>query len=245
MSSKNTPLIVVPDTHGHLGHVETLINRLRKDGYLEDHCLAFLGDYLDRGPEIRGLVDLCVALQAEGHVFLAGNHEYVLEMVLNHDPRRAVWIARWWADYEVGTLASYGVEKSSSMLTRTLVQTANELGDAMPAKHRKFLTSLPFVYETDELILVHAGLLPHKPWPVQREQLLARQADNERGPSQLFSHTLGGIIRHQAPKTVVSAHTVQPNPRRFRQRLLLHCGVEEGGPLVAWISSTGQYLYIE
>jgi|GEM_PF-1739936 len=209
-------------------------------GYLRTHRLAFLGDYLDRGPDVRGLIELCVTLQREGHVFIAGNHEYTLRMALTVHPDRDAWIERWAERYEWNTLASYGVSRPHS---RSEWRAAGDaLVRRMPPEHRRFIASLPHYHEDDRHILVHAGLEVNQPWEEQRTLLQRRGPIGARGPSQLFSCTLATAFEHRAPKTVVSGHAMYAQPYATDRRILLNCGVEFGGSLAVWISDENRYL---
>lgn len=245
MKRDGLPPIVIPDTHGCLAQVETLIEHLRRTGELTDHQLIFLGDYVDRGPEVRGLVDLCVALQSEGHVCISGNHEYVLTHALDDGPARDTWIARWARHYESKTLESYGVKRPEFGEPASWQCAADELREAMPKEHLKFLASLPLVYETDGLIAVHAGLESDEPWEAQREKLLDHAWVNGDAPNQLFSHDLADTLEQPTPKLVVSGHAIQKRPVVAPGRILLNCGVELGGPLVAWVSDTDSFIHVE
>lgn len=238
------PLIVVPDTHGHLGHVEALVRRCTSEGYLADHRLAFLGDYLDRGPAARALLEYCIALRRDGHIFLAGNHEEALLRALYPLPFRSAWIARWMQKYEDGVLTSYGLRRPTSSMPAAWRWAADALREAMPQSHRRFLATLPFFHETASLILIHAGILPTVPWEMQRIELETRPRHDPRGPAQLFSHALARTIAHQDPRVVVSGHVTWHRPLQIRNRHFLHCGVELGGPLVAWVSDRNRYIVI-
>ena len=65
----------VGDIHGCLDKVLRLIDTLHYDPTVDR--LLFLGDYIDRGPDSKGVVDLMIQLQRENpdNVFLMGNHE--------------------------------------------------------------------------------------------------------------------------------------------------------------------------
>ncbi|MBI4276780.1 metallophosphoesterase, partial [Candidatus Uhrbacteria bacterium] len=130
----DAPLIVIPDTHGHLAHVEALLGNLRERGYLVDHRLAFLGDYVDRGPQIRGLLDLCITLQREGHLFLMGNHEYTLIQALTPSDVQDAWISRWARNYESRTLWSYGLRTLKSIDVQRWKHVATAFRKKIPAE---------------------------------------------------------------------------------------------------------------
>ena len=76
---------VIPDIHGHSGTLQALI---------EDHVqpsrtdtLYFLGDYIDRGPDAKGVIDYIIHLQQDGYNIrtLKGNHEDFLLRTFNNE----------------------------------------------------------------------------------------------------------------------------------------------------------------
>ena len=82
-------LILVGDLHGQLGKLETLWSRLEAHVGAAEFATAkvlFLGDYVDRGPDTKGVLDFLCALRTaqprQQHVFLAGNHDYAMAAFL-------------------------------------------------------------------------------------------------------------------------------------------------------------------
>lgn len=242
------PTIIVPDTHGHCAYVEALLRYLTKQGWLQDHRLVFLGDYLDRGRQVRELIELCINLQAQGHVFLSGNHEYTLSQLwLTRGQTRQAWIRRWAHNYEQGTLASYGWRHTGRKVA-SVQERARAITELVPARHRQWLASLPLVYENASQIMVHAGLFPDQSWSDQRQVLASFRSEHQtdtRGPSQLFSVALAESLKNPSHKQLVTGHVVYPRPWVSRKRVQLNCGVETGGPLVVLISDTNQLVNIQ
>lgn len=234
--------IIIPDTHGHLAEVENLIGKLDNQGYLKDRRLVFLGDYFDRGPAVKQLVDLAIELAAEGHVMLAGNHEYVVHRALDglekDSPDADWWANRWLQNYQNQTLNSYGIDYSGG---QTPGYWAEKLRQNMPPSHFDFLASLPWAYENDQLVAVHAGLDPGQPLRVQTDSLLAKQTKNPRGPEQLFSHELAKTAAALG-KLVVSGHCSRQEPYISPRRVMLDCGVDSGGRLVAYVADSGEIV---
>src|SRR5258708_26310414 len=85
--NENKRLYVIGDIHGRLDLLDRLIAMIRRDA--EEHGAALtvtLGDYVDRGPESRGVLDRLLSNPFPGdYVALKGNHEALLEAFL-HDP---------------------------------------------------------------------------------------------------------------------------------------------------------------
>jgi serine/threonine protein phosphatase 1 len=138
-------ILAIGDIHGCNGLLKRLLGRIRIDPLAD--TLIFIGDYLDRGPEVRGVIDTLLDLKetCANLICLRGNHEsmfinYYLdgrdeELFLNNGGQ--------------STLDSYGISLDEA---RT--------GKGFPENHLRFLTSLPLVHETDDYFFVHAGLRP-------------------------------------------------------------------------------------
>ncbi|MYB39869.1 serine/threonine protein phosphatase [Candidatus Saccharibacteria bacterium] len=232
-------LVVIPDTHGHYDQARQLVDKLDAEGYLEERKLVFLGDYYDRGPAIRQLVDFAIELQELGHVMLAGNHEYALLKALEDGPDRNRWVGRWVLAYQKQTLASYGVVPKSEW---SRMDQVNALRERMPPTHLEFLRSLPWVYQAGSLIVVHAGLDPGRSADEQVRNLENRVEEDRWEPPQLRSRKLALPTARIAGKCIVSGHTTYPEPYVSSERVLLDCGVDIGGPLVAWVADSGEII---
>jgi len=225
------PWIVIPDTHGQVGKVESYVQFFTKNGMLQDHQLIFLGDYLDRGPDAKALVDLAITLQAQGHVFLCGNHEYTLVRALENDVN---WIRRWTLNYERGTCLSYGFNPKG-MLPQEKISA---LRSVIPQNHIEFFKNLPWFYETENEFFIHAGLDPIESFEVQlaslAEKWSAHWQIDKRGPKQLFSAELAALRSNPLTKTLITGHFAVLNPIFAYKRVMLDGGVSVGGPLFAW-----------
>jgi len=143
-STLNTRLtvrtIAIGDIHGCFKAVSSLVEAIAPT---KDDLLVFLGDYIDRGPDSRGTVDLLIDLQSKFRtVFIKGNHELLFEdaVVREQDP------TLWFHNGGRMTLTTYGGKIAS-----------------IPEKHRRFLVETVPYHETDGNIFVHANYLPHVP----------------------------------------------------------------------------------
>lgn len=226
-----TPWIVVPDTHGQLSMLEKMIGQFEREKILDDHRLIFLGDYIDRGPDSKGLIAMVLDLSHQGHIFLCGNHEYTLVKALDNDQ---AWIKRWDTKYESGICQSYGLNTRGM----NAVEKAAALRAVIPSSHLNFLRELPWYYETDQEVFVHAGLERNESWPSQRKYLAERWNEywenHPRGPSQLFSRELAMSDSNPTEKRLITGHVALFNPKITPHRVMLDCGAGEGGSLVAW-----------
>ena len=69
---------VVGDVHGCFDEFEELYNKIVQDADLDAFKIIFVGDYVDRGPDSKKVIDKVMKLQQVGHVALMGNHEDML-----------------------------------------------------------------------------------------------------------------------------------------------------------------------
>ncbi|MFQ3652059.1 MAG: metallophosphoesterase family protein, partial [Gemmataceae bacterium] len=169
--------LVIGDIHGYRGTLETLLEAVAPTA---DDRLITLGDYVDRGPDSRGVLERLITLQEQGLLTpLLGNHDEMMLQALNGDPRHA---RAWLMFGGLATLASYN-------LTLDEVQQ-------IPSTHREFLDSCLPYYETDTHLFAHATVDPHKPL-------------SEQEPHTLRWEKLHKPIQHLSGKTLVCGHTRQ------------------------------------
>ena len=176
-------VFTIGDIHGCARELETLLARLP---LARGDTIAFVGDYIDRGPDSRQVIDLLLDLGRRDDVrtvFLKGNHE---DMCLAWLGRRGHWGEAWHGNGGVATLRSYGVD---ARLGRT------EALAAMPATHLAFLERLEPWLTTDDHLVVHAGIRPGRRLAEQdeedlfwiREEFIAHPHD--LGLTVVFGHT--------------------------------------------------------
>ena len=134
---KGRRLYAVGDIHGCADLLDELLEKIEEDADGAAKQLIFLGDYVDRGPDSKGVIDRLVAQQkkAPDTVFLKGNHEATMLDFL-HDPEDMLhWLD--WGGLE--TLESYGLDQ---VIQRSGEDLAEELVRNMPKSHRTFLEGL-------------------------------------------------------------------------------------------------------
>lgn len=160
----------VGDIHGCLDKALRLLDRLNYDPAADR--LIFLGDYIDRGPDSKGVVDLMLRLQHENpnNIFLMGNHEdnfltYVQACIDGEQGN--YWLSEpFFAGGGVTTLQSY---------CPSLRQPAHPKHiEEIPSEHLQFLSQLPLYWQDATYLLVHAGVRPGIPLERQYENDLLR-----------------------------------------------------------------------
>lgn len=153
------PLYAIGDIHGRLDLLLPLIERILDDAGGTSPDLVFLGDYIDRGPDSRGVLDCLSGLSSRSElksVFLTGNHELMLLGFLK-DPQEG---RRWLRYGGHETLLSYGVRPPEDLDDdNALKQTGAALFGAL-GPHRRFLEKLRPMYLSGNLLFTHAGADP-------------------------------------------------------------------------------------
>ena len=139
-------IYAIGDIHGCLENLERLLESVNPD--LTRDRLVFIGDYIDRGPDSKGVVDYIIRLRsrypAENIICLKGNHEVMLLDFLQGIDRELFLF-----NGGRSTLREYFGENWDGL---------NEL--RLPPEHEIFYQELKSYYETPEYIFVHGGLRP-------------------------------------------------------------------------------------
>jgi serine/threonine protein phosphatase 1 len=148
-------LYAIGDIHGCAGLFQSLLGLIDLESAGVKRRLVFLGDYVDRGPDSRGVVDHLIAVKASepDAVFLKGNHEEAMLGFLAEPDRNEEWL-HWGGDK---TLESYGV---GEVWRRSPSDLANDLAANLPAAHRTFLEGLELWRVLGDYAFVHAGFRP-------------------------------------------------------------------------------------
>ncbi len=128
---------------------------------------VFLGDYIDRGPDSSGTIELLIE-RARKHetVFLKGNHEVFLLEALKKPE-----LLRNWGQYGgLQTLRSYGVQPKLNPTAEEQKELIGQLSAAIPKHHRFFFDRLSTSFVCGDFFFVHAGIKPGLPLVHQREE---------------------------------------------------------------------------
>ena len=94
-------IYAVGDIHGQLTMLRQMLEKLREQPLKESDTVVFLGDYVDRGEDSKGVIDTLLAFKTEhaNCIFLRGNHEQLMLDAFNEDPpepaARAGYHALW------------------------------------------------------------------------------------------------------------------------------------------------------
>jgi len=156
------PLVAVGDLHGRREELVRLVDALARRPEWPDCAVVFLGDYVDRGPDSRGTIDLVLELlrRPAGGSAVMGNHDLALvrSARLDDGPASPYWPARYRAVYDCGpTFESY-LGRPPRPGDVGYEEDLDAFRLAIPAEHRAFLTGLRWVVEAPGHLFLHCGL---------------------------------------------------------------------------------------
>lgn len=218
----------IGDIHGHLDlllHAHDLIAEDRRHTGDHEAPVIHLGDYVDRGPDCRGVVDHLAAGTARGEkwITLKGNHDRMFARFLRDpmEPEPGLRPDLSWLHPRLGgaaTLASYGIRSAAD---RPLAPVHAEAVEAVPAVHRIFLESRPTWHQRGDCLFVHAGIRPGLPMPEQRETDLV----------WIRAGFLDDTSDHGF--LVVHGHTALDMATHYGNRVNIDSSAAYGGPLTA------------
>lgn len=172
-------LIAIGDIHGCNKALAALLKAIELG---PDDRVVTLGDYVDRGPDSRGVIDTLIELsESDRLVPLLGNHE---EMMLG--ALRGSYPREFWLRYGgVQTLDSYGFVGDTSVI---------------PDEHLAFLDACRPYFETETAFFTHANYVADEPLERQPAEALRWQGLLEHFPAQHASGKLA-VVGHTAQKT--------------------------------------------
>ncbi|MGN0032669.1 MAG: metallophosphoesterase family protein [Candidatus Limimorpha sp.] len=137
---------IIPDIHGCINTLTQLIEYNIK--LTKEDAVYFLGDYIDRGPDGKGVIDYIINLKEQGYDinYLIGNHEDYCINTYNKDQGRLLFKSRIQKEWEShggkATLESFGVKRARDI----------------DKKYIDFMRNGKFFIELEDYILVHAGM---------------------------------------------------------------------------------------
>jgi serine/threonine protein phosphatase 1 len=196
----------VGDVHGCLDKLTELVRLCNDDAAGQPMRYVFLGDYVDRGPDTRRVIEFLIELQRtypDRDVFLKGNHEDLLVAAADSD----FFEERWLTNGGRETLESYGLISAAEI----------------PEDHVNWLRRLPLSFDDGQRFFVHAGVHPDRPLDRQDEDDLL----------WIRKRFLTSEQKYQ--RLVVHGHTPVKDgrPDLRANRLNLDTGAVFGGPLTA------------
>ena len=206
---------VIADIHGCSRQLAELLVKIKP--LAGDDTVIFIGDYIDRGPDSKGVIDEILQFRAEHDrvITLMGNHEY---MFLNALKGRGL------GDFLINggeaTLRSYGIDPVP----------VTEMARKLPPKHLAFLQNLLPYWEDEEYIYVHAGLQPGVHLTQQSSDWLFWSRDAFINSAYNFG------------KKVIYGHTPYDKPRIDDNKIGIDTGAVYGGALTCLVLPENAFI---
>jgi serine/threonine protein phosphatase 1 len=225
-------IYAVGDVHGRADLVSAVLTRIDDDlraSPIAESVLIFLGDYIDRGPQSRQVLDLLIARRRErGVVLLMGNHETYVSRFLT-DP---TVLSEWGKVGGIDTLLSYGVTPGRYNDAQSLHDVAIALHQAIPESHRFFFQSLALSFTCGDYFFTHAGVRPGIPLEEQSPQDLLWIRDE--------------FLLHEEDfgKVVVHGHTPRQQPEFRPNRINIDTGAYATGRLTCLVLEGDQVSFV-
>lgn len=207
-------IIAIGDIHGHSAALKSILDLASPR---QEDTVVFLGDYIDRGPDSRGVIEQVIDLADHCQVVsLLGNHE---EMFLDAlaDGR---YLRTWLENGGEAALKSYGTDHDISKI---------------PGGHIDFLSNLRRFYDTDSHFFIHANYAPN--WPLE-------QHDSN---TALWLPLVEIPGPHYSGKIAVVGHTPQSNGEILDcgHLICIDTGCGFGGFLTALDVTDGQIWQVD
>ena len=166
-------MYVISDVHGMYHTLLRLITSI--EDLDPAPTFIFVGDFPDRGPFSRQVVDFVIKLLEQGHFAVRGNHDDVLDWICNGvcegDMREMIYgdvcpasVLRWWLQNGLGSaLHSYGIDVMRLRYTELPAEwdaVLDDIRSSIPESHRNFYRELPMSWENHSHFVVHAYVDP-------------------------------------------------------------------------------------
>jgi serine/threonine protein phosphatase 1 len=223
----------IGDIHGCLTQLRLLrqlITDHAADRPVARNVIVYLGDYVDRGPDSRGVIDFLLSGSPDPfeQVFIKGNHEEGMLDFLKDPSTGSHWLS-YGGD---ATLSSYGVRPPALQDETGLERARAELAARLPPAHLAFLSGLILRHVEGGYVFVHAGLRPGVPLEEQNAEDMIWIRDEFLRSSVDFGHV------------VVHGHSITETPTVKRNRIGIDTGAFASGRLTCVVLEGSDHTFL-
>jgi serine/threonine protein phosphatase 1 len=180
---------VIPDIHGRHDLLSEALAEITLRPRGEAGAIVMIGDYVDKGPDSKGVIDRLLAGVDAGWslVTLKGNHDALMVEALREPSKMAAWMGKGGG----AALASYGGDPA-----------------AVPAAHIDWLDRLQLFHVDAHRVYVHAGVDPQLPLDQQSEAtLLCKRYPKEFSAGFGTRHVVHGHDNHPEGPLLLEGRT--------------------------------------
>jgi serine/threonine protein phosphatase 1 len=212
----------IGDIHGRIDLLETLLEQIQSDAQVlqsaVDPLLVFLGDFIDRGPDSRAVIDRVMDLKSKISIIaLRGNHEDSMIRFLEDPEANQDWLSHGGLE----TLRSYGVVLPQLSQELPWSDLRDRFAEALPPSHLEFLRQLGHYTVIGDYVFAHAGVRPD----VSLDRQTARDLMWIRKPFLDAPRAIEQVVVH--------GHTPTEEPHMGRWRIGVDTGAYATGVLTA------------
>lgn len=227
---KGLRVYAIGDIHGCVNELRKMIANIdaEQERSASKYKIVFLGDYVDRGPANRDVIDYLIELKNSNRdtVFLRGNHDQKVLLFLKEPKRTGKDFLKWGGD---ATLRDYGIDVNDY---DTLKDVAAAFAKKLPKAHKDFLKNLEYSFCVNDYFFCHAGVRPGIALKEQtKHDLCWIRAD---------------FLDHEEPfeKVVIHGHTIVDEPEVKSNRINVDTCCYGTGRLTAVVleGNTHQFL---
>lgn len=195
-----TKTFAIGDIHGCYEQLQSMLRAIQWR-HPEGGTIVLLGDYVDRGPRSKDVLDFLstdLNYMQWKVICLKGNHEHM--MVLAHE-REDLYAPMWLRNGGQTTILSYGMK--------------------VPKNHLDWCNALPLYYEDEHRIFVHAGIQDYLPMAAQEDEVLMWHRYHDDVPNHVFGEK--HLVHGHTPSA--------SNPRTISNRTNIDSGCVFGNHL--------------
>lgn len=222
----------IGDIHGRSDLLDRMVETIARDMTVRpapEALTVVLGDYIDRGPDSRGVIERLLPNPfGMPLVPLKGNHEAMLGTFLREPSSASGW--RRWGGLE--TLHSYGVDVTALQRSKGYEAACKALHTALPVRHMEFFDSLKLSLSVGPYFLCHAGIRPSVP--------LARQCEDDL----LWIRDEFLDCKADFGKIVVHGHTPIEKPQHLHNRINVDTGAFMTGCLTCAVLEPNEVRFL-
>jgi len=215
----NMRVYAVGDIHGCAALLDILHEGIAEDARDTggDRRIVYLGDYIDRGNDSKGVVDRVRSKIPSGFTahYVKGNHDAALLDFLEDPETYRAWRSFGAAD----TLLSYGVRPPIYDSEEQRIAARDALARALPPEHLAFFRALELKVTLGDYVFVHAGIRPG----------ISIESQSEEDLLWIRDEFLASTLTHD--KVVVHGHTPLSAPARTANRISVDTGAYATGIL--------------
>jgi serine/threonine protein phosphatase 1 len=224
-------LYVLGDIHGRLDLLNQLIDAVHRDvdQFGGNSLTVTLGDYIDRGPNSRGVIERLMTNPFPGdYVALKGNHDAMLSIFLDDPSIGPMWLKLGGLE----TLRSFGISVPRFTFGQKYKRAAEQLRTVISREHLNFLTCLKTSLTIGHYFFCHAGVRPGVPLGRQSEEDLLWIRDEFTKSKTNF----GNIVVH--------GHTPVAKPEVLSNRINIDTGAFATGRLTCLVLEAASHRII-